>query len=96
MNDEILKEILKEVKEIKEIKEEINGIKEKIHEMDEKMEAMHKDIIKEYHDFTYSAEKIYNEKYNRLDNKVSKNEKDLEEYKNKIKQGVQLLNKAVG
>lgn len=106
--DEIDLKIQKLDEKIDKVHEELNAKIDNVHkELNEKVDKVHeelnvkidkveREIINEYKSFVNTVDSVNKKQIKDISDKVNGNKNDLSKYKEKVKMGIQLFEKAVG
>lgn len=97
-------EILKEIRELKafqekkfdEVDSKIQKLDEKVNQLDKKIDKVEREIINEYKSFVNTVDTVNKREIKKIENKVNENTDNFDAYKEKVKEGIQLFEKAVG
>ena len=81
---------------IKNLDVKIKSLDVKIKNLDVKIDKVEKEIINEYKSFVNTVDKVNKKQIKAIGDKVNGNTNDLNKYKEKVKMGIQLFEKAVG
>ena len=78
------------------IDKKVDKLEEKVNQLDEKIDRVQREIINEYKSFVDTVDTVNKKQINDIREEVNKNTNDLNKYKEKVKQGIGLFEKAVG
>ena len=83
-------------KKVDKLDEKVNQLDEKVNQLDEKIDRVEREIINEYKSFVDTVDTVNKKQIKDIREEVNKNTNDLNKYKEKVKQGIGLFEKAVG
>ena len=81
---------------VNQLDEKVNQLDEKVNQLDEKIDRVEREIINEYKSFVDTVDTVNKKQIKDIREEVIKNTNDLNKYKEKVKQGIGLFEKAVG
>ena len=94
--DKIDKKVDKLDEKVNQLDEKVNQLDEKVNQLDEKIDRVEREIINEYKSFVDTVDTVNKKQIKDIREEVIKNTNDLNKYKEKVKQGIGLFEKAVG
>ena len=94
--DKIDKKVDKLDEKVNQLDEKVNQLDEKVNQLDEKIDRVEREIINEYKSFVDTVDTVNKKQIKDIREEVNKNTNDLNKYKEKVKQGIGLFEKAVG
>lgn len=94
--DEMDSKIQKLDEKVDKIDKKVDKLDEKVNQLDEKIDRVEREIINEYKSFVDTVDTVNKKQINDIREEVNKNTNDLNKYKEKVKQGIGLFEKAVG
>ena len=81
---------------VNQLDEKVNQLDEKVNQLDEKIDKVEREIINEYKSFVNTVDTVNKREIKKIENKVNENTDNLNAYMEKVKQGIELFEKAVG
>ena len=94
--DEMDSKIQKLDEKVDKLDKKVDKLDEKVNQLDEKIDRVEREIINEYKSFVDTVDTVNKKQINDIREEVNKNTNDLNKYKEKVKQGIGLFEKAVG
>ena len=94
--DEMDSKIQKLDEKVDKIDKKVDKLDEKVNQLDEKIDRVEREIINEYKSFVDTVDTVNKKQIKDIREEVIKNTNDLNKYKEKVKQGIGLFEKAVG